>query len=155
MPAMETGSPTRRDGGTLNSTAVDTSTPMPAGGAALEGARSPLRRAATHRRALALGAAAITAISLAACGGSKESNAPTGKLLNMHTVIASIEESFAAKRHIHATIKCPTSEEQRAGNNFTCVATGFAGTGKDRKPFNVHVAVTQVNDKGYVKYVSY
>ena len=135
----------------MKSTAVETSIPTLADRAALA-ARG---RGARHRRALALGAAAIAAISLAACGGSKEGSSPTGKQLNMHTVIASIEESFLAKRHIHATIKCPTTEEQRAGNNFTCVATGFTGTGSSRKPFTVHVAVTQVNDKGYVKYVSY
>jgi hypothetical protein len=128
----------------LKSTAVETSIPS----------RAPRARGARHHRALALGAAAITAVSLAACGGSKEGG-KTGKQLNMHTVIASIEESFLEKRHIHAVIKCPTSEEQRTGNNFTCVATGFTGTGSSRKPFTVHVAVTQVNDKGYVKYISY
>jgi len=149
MRAMETGSPTRRDGGTLKSTAVETQNPTladrPAGGRG------------RARRSLALAGAALATVAIAACGGSKssESTAPTGKQLNMHTVIASIEESFLEKRHIHAKITCPTSEEQRQGNNFTCEATGFTGTGTNRKPFTVHVAVTQVNNSGYVKYVSY
>lgn len=153
MPAMENGSPTRRDGGTLKSTAVDKSNPKPAGRA------SPRARAGRRSGAHApvvLAAVAFAALAIAACGGSKtEGSTPTGKQLNMHTVIASIEESFLAKRHIHAKITCPTSEEQRANNNFTCEATGFTGTGKNRKPFTVHVAVTQVNNSGYVKYVSY
>jgi hypothetical protein len=95
--------------------------------------------------------------SVSACGGSSNSSTPehTGKPLNMHTVEGSIEESFLAKRGIHAKVTCPTTVEQRAGNDFTCEATGVAGHGHSAKPFHVHVAVKQVNNAGYVTYVSY
>ena len=122
---------------------------------------SPRARLAGAQRAGALalcalaGAAAISACGSSAKSPASSSSAPTGRLLNMHTVVGSIEESFLTKRHIHANVTCPTHVEQRAGNNFTCEASGFAGSGKSRKPFRVHVAVTQVNNAGYVKYVSY
>jgi hypothetical protein len=103
----------------------------------------------------AFGLAVLAAALVGACGGSSTNPEHTGKTLNMHTVIGSIEESFLSKRHIHAKITCPATVEQRAGNNFTCEATGVEGTGKNAKPFHVHVGVTQVNNAGYVKYVSY
>jgi hypothetical protein len=111
-------------------------------------------------RSAAAAATALAALALvSACGGSSKSSSETpvhtGKQLNMHTVTASIEESFLEKRHLHATVICPTGVEQRAGNNFTCEATGVQVSGHSHKPFHVHVAVTQVNNNGYVKYVSY
>jgi hypothetical protein len=109
------------------------------------------------RRALPAVSALAAATLIAACGSSSsgEEAKTTGKKLNMARVTKSIEDSFLEKRKIRAHVVCPTSIEQRKGNNFTCTATGFTGTGKQRKPFNVHVAVTQTNNSGYVTYVSY
>jgi hypothetical protein len=109
-------------------------------------------------------AGALAGLAIGACGGSsspagssaKSSTAAKGgRLLNMHTVVGSIEESFFKERHIHAKVSCPVRVEQRAGNDFTCQASGTVGSGKQAKPFLVRVRVTQVNNAGYVRYVSY
>ena len=132
------------------------------GDVGIRGSRAGLRgRLGALRRAGALSLLVLSAgVVIGACGGSSgksssSTSATSGRLLDMRTVVGSIEESFLDKRHIHATVTCPSRVEQRAGNNFTCEASGFLGSGRSRKPFRVHVAVTQVNNSGYVKYVSY
>ena len=121
------------------------------------GADGSGRRPSRARRGAALVPVALaTAALIAACGSSSNTTSgPTGKKLDMARIVGSIEESFLTKRGIHAHVVCPTSEEQRAGNNFVCTATGVAGTGSNKKPFTVHVGVTQTNNNGYVTYVSY
>jgi hypothetical protein len=124
--------------------------------------RSVLTDWRRHSRAISLVAAAVaSAVAIGACGGSSSTssnnNEPskrTGKALNMHVVIGSIEESFLKKRGIHAKVACPVSVEQSKGHNFTCEATGTTA-GHPPKPFRVRVAVMQVNNNGYVEYVSY
>jgi hypothetical protein len=133
-----------------------TTSGAPAGRRRARKAANALRSPRTRRRALLAPTALATAALIAACGSSSSTTSgPTGKKLDMTRIVGSIEESFLSKRHIHAHVSCPSSEEQRAGNNFVCTATGFTGTGNNRKPFTVHVGVTQANNSGYVTYISY
>lgn len=141
-----------------DSAGAELSTGDPASRPPADSRASRSRRGACGRRrvGLLLPATLLAAVAISACGSSKgSSTTQTGRSLNMTRVIGSIEESFLTKRKIHAKVSCPSHVEQRAGNNFTCIATGFTGTGSKRKPFTVHVAVTQANNNGYVTYVSY
>jgi hypothetical protein len=106
------------------------------------------------RRAAALAAAGlVSATLLGACGSSSTSSpATTGRKLDVARVAASIEESILTKRHLRSTVTCPTNVEQKAGNDFTCYATGTIG--KKKTPYRTPFAVTQVNNNGYVTYHS-
>ncbi|MHB8491572.1 MAG: DUF4333 domain-containing protein [Solirubrobacteraceae bacterium] len=110
------------------------------------------------RRAATLGLASLAAAALvSACGGSgssAESNAPTGKRLDVTRVTKSIEESILSEKHMHANVTCPSDVEQRKGVTFTCYATGYTGTGTHRSYFKTPFEVTEENSLGYVQYHS-
>jgi hypothetical protein len=100
----------------------------------------------------AVGLASATLVS--ACGSSTttSSSGGTGKKLDMARVAAAIEESILLKRHLRSTVTCPSGIEQKAGNDFTCYATGTIG--KKKTPYRTPFQVTQVNNNGYVTYHS-
>lgn len=105
------------------------------------------------RRGALLAAAGLASAALvSACGSSSTSTGSTGKKLDVARVEASIEESILAKRHLHSTVTCPAGIEQKAGNDFTCYATGTIG--KKKTPYRTPFEVTQVNNNGYVTYHS-
>jgi hypothetical protein len=108
------------------------------------------------RPALLVGAALVTAALLGACGGSSSSSSEgkTGKSLDVARVQLSIEESILRERHLHAKVTCPTSIEQRKGNNFTCYATGTVTHGHHTESFRTPFEVEQVNSLGSVYYHS-
>jgi hypothetical protein len=107
-----------------------------------------------RRGALLAAAGLASATLISACGSSSttSSSGGTGKKLDMTRVAASIEESILLKRHLHSTVTCPAGIEQRAGNDFTCFATGTIGAKKT--PYRTPFQVTQVNNNGYVTYHS-
>ena len=148
---------TRAPGDTPGTTSLSNPAPTSGGRACARVGRRPRahRSVAGRRKALLVPAALATALLIGACGSSSNETSSTGKKLDMARVVKSIEQSFLEKRHIVAHVSCPSSEEQKAGNNFVCTASGFTGSGANKKPFTVHVGVTQANDKGYVTYVSY
>jgi hypothetical protein len=107
-----------------------------------------------RRGALLAAAGLASATLLGACGSSSTSPSTpaTGKKLDMARVSAAIEESILLKRHLHSTVTCPAGIEQKAGNDFTCYATGTIG--KKKTPYRTPFQVTQVNNNGYVTYHS-
>jgi hypothetical protein len=114
------------------------------------------RQTGIARRGALLAAAGLASASLiTACGSSSTSSSSTGssgKKLDVARVAASIEESILLKRHLHSTVTCPAGVEQKAGNDFTCYATGTIG--KKKTPYRTPFVVTQVNNNGYVTYHS-
>jgi hypothetical protein len=110
-----------------------------------------------RRGALLAAAGLASATLISACGSSStttpsSSSNASGKKLDVARVQASIEESILLKRKLHSTVTCPASIEQRAGNDFTCYATGTIGPKKT--PYRTPFEVTQVNNNGYVTYHS-
>jgi hypothetical protein len=107
------------------------------------------------RRAFSLAATALVAAALlSACGSSGGGGSTTtGKKLEVARVEKSIEGSILNEKHMHATVTCP-EVEQKAGDTFTCVATGTVTKGNTAVPFRTPFTVEQVNDKGYVYYHS-
>lgn len=92
------------------------------------------------------------AMLISACGSSTPSTHSTTTsvtpkaILDMHTIVRSIEASIFTQRHIHAKVTCPTVIPQQKGRNFACLATA-RGSGT-----KTPVAVTQQNNNGYVTY---
>ena len=111
-------------------------------------------RTGVARRGALLAATGLASASLiSACGSSSTESSPaTGKKLDMARVVAAIEESILVKRHLHSLVSCPAGIEQKAGNDFTCYATGTIG--KKKTPYRTPFTVTQVNNNGYVTYHS-
>jgi hypothetical protein len=85
-------------------------------------------------------AAAVALIALAGCGGSEKP-----KILDTERIERAIEQSILQKRHIVATVTCPSGTERKKGKKFRCLATYRGG----RTPF----LVTQTDDRGAVRYV--
>ena len=75
---------------------------------------------------------------------SYQNQAPLA-VLDVARVERAISQSIRAQRALHSTVACPAEVIQRAGIAFTCTAT-VAGRGY---PF----AVTEVDDRGHVRYV--
>jgi hypothetical protein len=101
--------------------------------------------------------ALAAAAAIGACGGSSSSSSesgPTGKKLDVARVQLAIQESILHEKHFHATVSCPTSVEQRKGNNFTCYATGTVHHGNKTENFRTPFEVEQVNSLGNVYYHS-
>lgn len=111
-------------------------------------------KARASRGSLVVAAALTAATLVSACGssgsstGSKttQSSLTPRRILDMHTVIRSIETSIYTQRHIRAKVTCPKVIPQQKGRNFDCLAV----------PRGTHtktpVAVTQQNNDGYVTY---
>ena len=97
-------------------------------------------------------AALAAAMSISACGSSTPSTHSTTTsltpkaVLDMHTIVRSIEAGVFTQRHIHATVTCPPVIPQQKGRNFACLATAHGSRTK------TPVAVTQQNNDGYVTY---
>ncbi|HLI32780.1 MAG TPA: hypothetical protein VKU89_08595 [Solirubrobacteraceae bacterium] len=114
-------------------------------------------------RAAAAGGAALAAAALiAACGGSGSASGSSGsasggggKHLDVARVELSIEQSIFREKHMTARVTCPSDVEQRAGNTFTCYATGtVVGKNGRRESFRTPFIVEQQNNSGYVYYHS-
>jgi hypothetical protein len=105
---------------------------------------------ARRRASVALAAVACASL-LGACGSSSStSSSSTATSLDTHRVALSIQRSILEKRHLQATVSCPTSVHQEQGATFQCVATTHSASGTVSKtPFKVTVQ----NSKGYVTYV--
>jgi hypothetical protein len=73
------------------------------------------------------------------------STAPTS-ILDMHSIVHSIEASIWTQRHIRARVTCPPVILQQKGRDFACIARVAHST--SRTP----VTVTQQNNDGYVTY---
>jgi hypothetical protein len=82
-------------------------------------------------------AAAVFVVSLAGCGKA-------GPTLNTVTVQRAIASSILAQHHLHAQVRCPSDTPREKGVAFTCAARFDVGT--------YPVSVTEVNDKGRVRY---
>jgi uncharacterized protein DUF4333 len=90
--------------------------------------------------ALGLIALALMAVPFSGCGSSKKP-----KILDTERVERAIEQSIVEKRHLRATVSCPSGTEQKKGIKFRCIATYKGG----RTPF----VVTEDDDKGAVHYI--
>jgi hypothetical protein len=92
----------------------------------------------------------LVMVLLAGCGGGSSSQTgttaagPSGGL-DTNRVARAIQASIQSQRHLHATVKCPTSEPLRKNWHFVCFATTSSG----QTPF----VVTEVDDKGSTTYV--
>jgi hypothetical protein len=87
---------------------------------------------------MAAAAAALT-LALAGCGSDRPA------ILDTERVERAIEQSILQKRHLQATVTCPSGVERKKGKKFRCLATYKGG----RTPF----LVTQDDDRGAVHYV--
>src|ERR1700680_4084045 len=114
----------------------------------------PTPSAARGLRAPRAATVAVTALACAAlmsaCGSSSTSSAKTN--LDTARVALSIEQTVLAKRHVHATVVCPSAVPQEAGRTFECVATTTA-TKPPHAVVKTPFVVTIQNSKGYVTYV--
>ncbi len=100
--------------------------------------------------------AALSATTLvSACGSSASPTTTTSStaasftptaILNMRTIVRSIEVSILTQRHIHAKVTCPLVVPEQKGRNFACIAHVHGSKAK------TPVAVTQQNNDGYVTY---
>jgi hypothetical protein len=84
---------------------------------------------------------AVTAgLALAGCGGSDKP-----RILDTERVERAIEQSILQKRHIVATVTCPSGTELKKGKRFRCLARYKSG--------QTVFLVTQDDDRGAVHYV--
>jgi hypothetical protein len=112
---------------------------------------SPALRTASraHARPIAVITALACAALISACGSSSSTTSTAKTNVNTARVAASIEQSVLQKRHLHATVVCPSAVPQEKGKKFECVATIKSPKGTVTKtPF----AVTVQNNAGYVTY---
>ncbi|MGH2863960.1 MAG: DUF4333 domain-containing protein [Solirubrobacteraceae bacterium] len=65
--------------------------------------------------------------------------------LDIPKVEEAIGRSILSKKHLHATVRCPTEVLQQAGVAFTCAASANGRSAE--------FAVTEVNGEGHVSYV--
>ncbi len=65
--------------------------------------------------------------------------------LNIAGVEQAIKQSISSQRHLNSTVTCPAEVIQKAGIVFTCTAVVNGRS----SPFEV----TEVDDKGHVRYV--
>ena len=111
-------------------------------------ARSPARRAARGaRRATHAAVALALACGLGACGAALPPPTTSGEqnLTNIKQIQAAIQDTIAAKRHLHGTAYCPATVPALAGESFACVVA-IAG----HRP--AIFTVTEVNSSGEVTY---
>ena len=99
------------------------------------------RRAAPAAIALAL------ACGLGACGAALPPPTSSGQqnLTNIKQIETAIQDTLAAKRHLHGTAYCPATVPALAGESFRCVVA-IAG----HRP--AIFTVTEVNSSGEVTY---
>jgi hypothetical protein len=154
--------PTTTPGGDQSQMSATTSTPAPLGArivGALGGAHARRPRIGhqrpIHRRAALIAGALAAAALIGACGSSSSSSSGTGHKLDTARIELSIQQSIASEKHMTSKVTCPAVVEQRAGNSFTCVATGtVVGRGGRVGHFSTPFTVEQVNGNGYVNYHS-
>jgi Domain of unknown function (DUF4333) len=72
-------------------------------------------------------AVALAGVGIAGCGSSSP------KILDTERVERAIEQSVLQKRHLKATVSCPSGIKQKKGAVFRCIATYKGG----RTPFVV------------------
>jgi Domain of unknown function (DUF4333) len=95
---------------------------------------------AASRSIAMLGAAAITILLLAGCGGSS-----TPKTVDPTHVEQAIARSVKAQRHLSASVTCPSGMPLRKGAGFYCVA-------QDGTTITTF-AVTETDNQGAVRYL--
>jgi hypothetical protein len=100
-------------------------------------------------RRLTAGAAIALALAcgLGACGGALPPPTSSGpqNLTNIKQIQTAIQDTLAAKRHLHGTAYCPATVPALAGESFSCVV---AIAGHRLAIFTV----TEVNSSGEVTY---
>jgi hypothetical protein len=84
-------------------------------------------------------ALAVMAAALPGCGSGRP------PILDTERVERAIQDSIYAKRHLRATVSCPSGTPRKKGHVFRCLATYRGG----QTPF----VVTEDNDRGAVHYV--
>jgi hypothetical protein len=85
-------------------------------------------------------AVAAAALALPGCGSSAKP-----RPLDTERVERAIEKSILQKRHLTASVSCPSGIERKKGKRFRCLATYKGG----RTTF----LVTQDDDRGAVHYL--
>ncbi|MFL5824251.1 MAG: hypothetical protein ACJ764_12520 [Solirubrobacteraceae bacterium] len=119
---------------------------------------SVLNPGGTGRRTALATATVLSAVALAACGGSstptasQSGKAPINGHLNTARVALAIQQSILSERHVHAKVVCPPNVPQEKGLSFTCVATTY--TTKGHHPIHTLFTVFQKDSNGNVYYQS-
>jgi hypothetical protein len=112
----------------------------------LFGHNERLRRNRHHRVTLCgAGVTLLTATALAGCGGSGHTTTTAAAPLDAARVAGAIQTSVHSKRHVSATVTCPSGMPQRKDAKFYCVAQ----VGAHITPFRV----TETGADGQVTWV--